>query len=239
MDFKKILFKTSSVDVEKALPDGVIFCTKDGKIEWVNDKVAEIFETSKMNLKTSNISAFIENALNLISNALVYDKAVIAKLVDREVYFDMTVKETEEGYALDFRDININESAEDILEEPVNRNKNDFLVKLANDFKSPLQSIIGFSQAMADGLGGNMTDQQEKYIRIIKKNSSDLISYGANSALLNRMNAFLEFLEFCPNNAPKWISDFKNYLETGEMNEDCSKCFEDSLINGKCKECKF
>ena len=65
MDFKKILFKTSSVDVEKALPDGVIFCTKDGKIEWVNDKVAEIFETSKMNLKTSNISAFIENALNL------------------------------------------------------------------------------------------------------------------------------------------------------------------------------
>lgn len=71
------------------------------------------------------------------------------------------------------------------------------------------------------------------------KNSSDLISYGANSALLNRMNAFLEFLEFCPNNAPKWISDFKNYLETGEMNEDCSKCFEDSLINGECKECKF
>ena len=177
MDFKKILFKTSSVDVEKALPDGVIFCTKDGKIEWVNDKVAEIFETSKMNLKTSNISAFIENALNLISNALVYDKAVIAKLVDREVYFDMTVKETEEGYALDFRDININESAEDILEEPVNRNKNDFLVKLANDFKSPLQSIIGFSQAMADGLGGNMTDQQEKYIRIIKKNSSDLMYF--------------------------------------------------------------
>ena len=49
------------------------------------------------------------------------------------------------------------------------------MLKLANDFKSPLQSIVGFSQAMADGLGGSMTEQQEKYIRIIKKNSSELM----------------------------------------------------------------
>ena len=179
MDFKKILFKTSSVDVEKALPDGVVFCTKDGKIEWVNDKAAEIFETSKMNLKTSDISTFIENALNIITNAVIYDTAVIVKMVNREVYFDMTAKEAEEGYVLDFRDVknNIEESSNLLIDEPVNRNKNDFLVKLANDFKSPLQSIVGFSQAMADGLGGNMTEQQEKYIRIIKKNSSDLMYF--------------------------------------------------------------
>lgn len=179
MDFKKILFKTSSVDVEKALPDGVVFCTKDGKIEWVSDKAAEIFETSKMNLKTSNISEFIENALNLVANAVLYDTSVIAKLVNREVYFDMTAKEVEEGYALDFRDVSqgTNGVSDVIADEPVNRNKNDFLVKLSNDFKSPLQSIVGFSQAMADGLGGDMSDQQEKYIRIIKKNSSDLMYF--------------------------------------------------------------
>ncbi len=34
--------------------------------------------------------------------------------------------------------------------------KNCFLLKLANDLKSPLQSIVGFSQAMADGLGGSI-----------------------------------------------------------------------------------
>ena len=59
----------------------------------------------------------------------------------------------------------------------VNRNKNAFLLKIANDFKSPLQSIVGFSQAMADGLGGEMSEQQEKYIRIIKKNSSELMYF--------------------------------------------------------------
>ena len=85
MDFTKILFKTSSFDVEKALPDGVIFCTKEGKIQWINDKAAEIFETSKMNLKTSNISDFIENADNIIINSVISDRAVIAKFVNHEV----------------------------------------------------------------------------------------------------------------------------------------------------------
>ena len=53
MDFKKVLFKTKEFDVEKALPDAVVFCNKEGKILWVNDKTAEMFETSKMHLLTS------------------------------------------------------------------------------------------------------------------------------------------------------------------------------------------
>ena len=181
MDLTKILFKTTSFDVEKALPDGVIFCNKDGKILWVNDKAAEIFETSKMNLKTSNISDFVETPLSIITHAIDYDEAVIAKMLNREIYFELTAKEIEEGYVLDFRDIASGmgtcntgvKSQEDV----VCKDKNAFLVKLSNDFKSPLQSIIGFSQAMADGLGGDMSEQQEKYIRIIKKNSSDLMYF--------------------------------------------------------------
>ena len=65
MDFKKILFKSNSIDVEKALPDAIIYINKDGKNLWVNDVAAEIFETSKMHLLTSNISDFIEHAKEL------------------------------------------------------------------------------------------------------------------------------------------------------------------------------
>lgn len=182
MDIKKILFKTSEIDVEKALPDAVVFCNKNGKILWVNDKTAEIFETSKMHLLTSNISDFIENALNLITTSILLDKPVITKFCAKEIYFDMTSKEIEDGYVLDFRDASeasIEEmngiSDEDYNE--INREKNSFLLKLANDFKSPLQSIVGFSQAMADGLGGSMTEQQDKYIRIINKNSQELMYF--------------------------------------------------------------
>ena len=180
MDFTKILFKTSSFDVEKALPDGVVYCTKDGKIQWANDKAAEIFETSKMNLKTSNISDFVENSDNIIINAVIADKAVIAKFVNREIYFEMTAKQYDDGYVLDFRDVEKEQHIQNLendKESSISKNKNDFLLKLVNDFKSPLQSIIGFSQAMTDGLGGNMSEQQEKYIRIIKKNSTDLMYF--------------------------------------------------------------
>ena len=178
MDIKKILFRTNSIDVEKALPDALVLCGKDGKIQWVNDVAAEIFETSKMHLLTSNISDFIENPMNLISSSVIMHKPVITKFVDKEIYFDMTVKEIAEGYVLDFRDAVQNSAiAQNDKTEEINREKNNFLLKLANDLKSPIQSIVGFSQAMADGLGGEMSEQQEKYIRIINKNSSDLMYF--------------------------------------------------------------
>lgn len=178
MDIKKILFRTNSIDVEKALPDALILCGKDGKIQWVNDAAAEIFETSKMHLLTSNISDFIENPMNLISSSVIMHKPVITKFVDKEIYFDMTVKEIAEGYVLDFRDAVQNSAVtQDDKTEEINREKNNFLLKLANDLKSPIQSIVGFSQAMADGLGGEMSEQQEKYIRIINKNSSELMYF--------------------------------------------------------------
>lgn len=178
MDIKKILFRTNSIDVEKALPDALVLCGKDGKIQWVNDAAAEIFETSKMHLLTSNIGDFIENPMNLISSSIIMHKPVITKFVNKEIYFDMTVKEIAEGYVLDFRDAIQNSAiAQEDKTEEINREKNNFLLKLANDLKSPIQSIVGFSQAMADGLGGEMSEQQEKYIRIINKNSSELMYF--------------------------------------------------------------
>lgn len=194
MDIKKILFKTNAIDVEKALPDAVVFCNKDGKIQWVNDKAAEIFETSKMHLLTSSIFDFIENVIDLANTAFISSSAVITKMVSKDVYYSMTAQEIDEGYVLSFRDIKNQAEAKSIKDEEneykaINRDKNVFLLKLANDFKSPLQSIVGFSQAMADGLGGQMSEQQEKYIRIIKKNSSDLMYFVAKLLELSQSEA--------------------------------------------------
>lgn len=178
MDIKKILFRTNTIDVEKALPDALVMCSKEGKIQWVNDAAAEIFETSKMHLLTSNIADFIENPINMINNAIVMNRPVITKFAGKETYFDMTAKEIDEGYVLDFRDaLSPQTVTEKTNVEVINREKNHFLIKLANDLKAPIQSIVGFSQAMADGLGGEINEQQEKYIRIINKNSTELMYF--------------------------------------------------------------
>ena len=178
MDIKKILFKTNAIDVEKALPDAIIYISKDGKIQWVNDVVSDMFATPKMHLLTSNISDFIETGVTIVTNAVAVQKPVIAKFVNKEAYYDMTAREIDDGYVLDFRpcaEAVANKADEDA--SIINREKNKFLIKLSGDLKSPIQSIVGFSQAMSDGLGGEMSEQQEKYIRIINKNSADLMYF--------------------------------------------------------------
>ncbi len=192
MDFKKILFKTSTIDVERSLPDAIVFVSKDGKIQWVNDVAADILETSKMHLMTSDISEFIEAAQVMINSALSLNHPVIVKLNGKENYYDMTAREIEEGYVLDLRDTvqdikNVQKEEDTGI---INREKNNFLLKLANDIKSPIQSIVGFSQAISDGLGGKLTEQQEKYIKVINKNSSDLMYFMAKVIELSQTESF-------------------------------------------------
>ena len=86
MDFKKILFKTNSFDVEKSLPDALIMCTQDGKIQWVNDIAVEIFETSKIHLLTSEMEDFIENVIMQIHTSITIKKPVITKLKNKESF---------------------------------------------------------------------------------------------------------------------------------------------------------
>ena len=199
MNFKKILFKAGEIDVEKALPDGIVLCTKDGKIQWVNDKAAELFEDSRMHLMTSNISEFIENPLSLAMNAAMNSIPFITKAVGKEVYYDMTANEVDNNYVLDFRK-SLSVAGEsnfgNEINIPVNRDKNNFILKLANDLKSPLQSILGFSQAMADGMGGKLSEQQEKYIRIINKNSGELMYFIGKLTELSQTESALPPLDY-------------------------------------------
>jgi hypothetical protein len=57
-----------------------------------------------MHLLTSNIADFIENAQNLITSTIITGNQVITKLILKEVYFNMTAKEINDGYVLAFRD---------------------------------------------------------------------------------------------------------------------------------------
>lgn len=215
MDFKKILFKTNAIDVEKSLPDALIFVSKEGKIQWVNDVAADILETSKMHLMTSNISDFIEAAQVMINSALSLEHPVIVKLNGKENYYDMTVREIEEGYVLDLRDSVQDTKKIQSEEEPgvINREKNNFLLKLANDIKSPIQSIVGFSQAISDGLGGKLTEQQEKYIKVINKNSTDLMYFMAKLIELSQTESFVKEPENKPFDLVSLVNSVVRYNE--------------------------
>ena len=52
--------------------------------------------------------------------------------------------------------------------------KNDFLLNASGGLLSSLVSISGFSRALLDGIGGALSDKQEKYLNLININSKDL-----------------------------------------------------------------
>ena len=222
MDFKKILFKTNEVDVEKSLPDAVIYIANDGKVLWANDRAVEIFETSKIHFMTSNAADFIENCMSMVTNSVTMQKSLIVKACDKELYYDMTARQIETGYVLAFRDAasDFNQQEADKDTSKINREKNNFLLKLTNDIKSPIQSIVGFSQAMTDGLGGKMSDQQEKYMKIINKNSTDLMYFMDKLLELSQTESSAVNVDIKPFDLTSLVSTVVRYNESLNKGKD-------------------
>jgi len=183
MDILKILSMQKNIDVQSNLPDGVMFVGTNGIIQWANDVAHDLFQMDDGLLFSKSINDILENSYDLVVNSANTHKALISKSTRNDEYFEITSREIEGGYVVALRDSTQNyKRISNILEEQessqkINNDKNCFLVKLANEFNSPIQSIIGFAQGMLDGLGGDVTDKQAKYINIIKRNSSDLLYF--------------------------------------------------------------
>ena len=60
-------------------------------------------------------------------------------------------------------------AAQKIIEE-----KNEFLIEASGSILSNIVSICGFSRALLDGIGGALSEKQQKYLNIINTNSKDL-----------------------------------------------------------------
>lgn len=184
MVFKNFLSKAKDIDILAELPDGVLLVDNDGKIEWVNEKASILFEIPKNELLKANFNDIVESGLDLAKQAGQSFKSVVGRAniaLNLDIYVEITGKIVEDFIVISLRDVTQNyKTVTNILVEhesskKINKDKNTFLVKLSNELKSPIHSVTGFSQAMIDGLGGEMSEKQEKYIKIINKNSNELL----------------------------------------------------------------
>lgn len=181
MGIKNLLSKTRVIDIQSCLPDGVILITPEGVIQWANNVAQELLNNKE--LINNDINNYIDKGLICSIESAETNTASIVQLVGTEKYLEITSKSIEGAYVLSMRDATQKyKTVNNIIEEhenykKINYDKNSFLIKLSNDLKSPLHSIIGFSQAIVDGLGGEVSEKQEKYLKIINKNSSDLLYF--------------------------------------------------------------
>ena len=67
---------------------------------------------------------------------------------------------------------------------------------MSNYLRSPLHSVVGFSQAMLQGLSGEINDKQTKYIQIINSNSSELLLFIEKLVELSQVESDLYNVEY-------------------------------------------
>ena len=176
-------------EVLKYLPDAVLVVKEQtGEIVWINEKASNIFEIIRDEMGNLKFDDLVNKGMELAEQSSIKDVPVIGGAVvnEKEFFVEMNAALLDDQYFITIRDVTAMTTVLVNAERTgrLNKDKNIMLSKLANEFKSPLQSIIGFSQALKDGLGGTINEKQEKYVKIINKNAADSLYF---------MEKFFEF----------------------------------------------
>ncbi|MFZ6016184.1 MAG: histidine kinase dimerization/phospho-acceptor domain-containing protein [Nitrospirota bacterium] len=63
-----------------------------------------------------------------------------------------------------------------MVAEAASRAKSDFLANMSHELRTPLNAIIGFSEMMADGMAGSLSETQKEYLTDIWDSGRHLLS---------------------------------------------------------------
>ncbi len=232
--FSWLFKKQRNNDVLAYYPDAVVIVSMSGEILYANERLLDLFSMTSNELFDMELLDLFDGGFNLVSNlAKSNDSAIVRSKhnLEEDLFFEIKASEYED---LDDKIIvtirNVTQTQKmlnKLLFEheyltKLTRNKNTFLTKISGELTSPVHSINGFSQAILEGLGGDVNPKQEKYLKIIHKNSSQLLE------LITKL------VEYTKIESGIWDYEFKNFdfvtLMTNLFNTYKPKADEKKLI---------
>ena len=186
-----LLAKLNPNAILKHLPVAALVIDSQGSILWANENAAAMFESPKSLLKKHTIDELVINGLESIKSASSKDSPVATaaiSLAEQEFFVEISAVENGDNYFVTINDTTAITNFLSTAEKSgkLNKDKNQMIYRLTTELKSPIQSIQGFSKALLDGLGGELTEKQAKYARIISKNAVDYLYF---------MDKFIEFAQ--------------------------------------------
>lgn len=209
------------------LPDSLIFVNADGFITKFNYKAKEVFGLKTDEIVPIRFNDIIDDGMKLVKASLSATKPIlaVAKIPGREFYVELNAAKHGHGYCICLRDMTklTNELVNEDKTIRFNNEKNAMLAKLEGDIKSPITSISGFSKGLLDGLGGELTEKQTKYVKIINSNADELYQF------LDKL------LEFSKVESSIYESNY-NTFDIVELFKSISRDFENSFAQ---KEISF
>lgn len=176
---KKLWWTITAFKTIDNLPDAVVFVDTKGFITRFNKKASEVFKLiDSKGAPAIEFDSIVKDGMSYIRTSLQNAKPVLATatILEESFYVELNVSDSKSGYCVILRDMT--KLTKEIVNEDktlrFNNEKNAMLAKLEGDIKSPITSISGFSQGLLDGLGGELTEKQAKYVKIINSNAEDL-----------------------------------------------------------------
>ncbi len=191
--FKNLGWFFSSYYILDNLPDAVLIVDKTGLLVSYNKRAKEIFGFVEGGFGQYHLQDIIKDSKNVISTSLRQLKPVLATAImpDREFYIELNAVSRFNGYHIVIRDLTTltNELKNEDKIVRFNSEKNAMLAKIEDDITAPISSISGFSQGLLDGLGGDLSEKQEKYVKIIHNNSMELSEFLGKLLLFSKVES--------------------------------------------------
>ena len=228
------------------LPEAVLVIDDAGKIFYANKSAFKLFETNKLRGKNIN-DYFLTNSDNIIRNK-DEDIKQILKIVSEEQNTKITdVKivdvssKKKKRYILTIIDNTQDHSLLDQLiterqeQKILNHTKNVLLTKMSNYLCSPLHSVVGFSQAMLEGLSGEINDKQKKYLEIINGNSSELLIFIEKLIEMSQVESDIYKFDYKSFDAAALLGVVKNEIAVKIQNKDIAlNIYTNELVKQNC-----
>ncbi len=165
------------------LPDAVLVVAPNGEITDYNEKASKIFTSET--IVNSELLDLFDGGYNMVCDLVKTGASAVvrSRMNEDEQFFEISAARFGEkgDIIVGVRDVSGSQKMlnklifEHEYVNKVTKEKNSFLSKIAGELTSPLHSINGFSQALLEGLGGEISEKQEKYLKIINKNSAQLL----------------------------------------------------------------
>jgi len=102
--------------------------------------------------------------------------------------------------------------------EEANRTKSEFLANMSHELRTPLNAIIGFSEALKDGLMGELAESQREYIEDIYTSGEHLLSLINDILDLAKVEAGKMTLELEPVSVNAVLQNSLNMVKEKALN---------------------
>lgn len=176
---------TSNDEILNSLPDAIYGISYDRKILFCNKAAENLFGYSEREIKGKEIDSFFEEGMELIYDSMINNRKNNVNVVTkakRDIVVEITAYDSEikQQIIVAARDVTETHSIiKNVIEDykhsqEKSQKRNAFIADMSGELKNPMHSIIGFSQALLEGIGGDLSEKQEKYLKIINKNASSL-----------------------------------------------------------------